>query len=180
MDAPRLHFYASQATLERANRTFSRDLSGHELLAPESEETLNLKIRPVEPLNPFQLDSYRVIAFPANHAHGLGAMLFAIERNGSSIFYLLVTPLLAQPSVPIGEKRFEVLRDAFGLVAQPFSITGQPAIALPIFWNSDNLPISVQIVADLEREDILLRIASQLEELNPWRQHWPTPVESLA
>jgi amidase len=95
-------------------------------------------------------------------------------------FDLLVTPLMARPSVPVGEKRPEVLRDAFGLFAMPFSITGQPAIALPIFWNGNNLPVSVQIVADLEREDVLLRVASQLETLNPWRQHWPTPVELSA
>jgi len=95
-------------------------------------------------------------------------------------FALLVTPLMAQPSVPIGEKRFEILRDAFGLFAMPFSITGQPAIAVPIFWNRDNLPIGVQIVADLGREDILLRTASQLEDLNPWTQHWPTPVKPSA
>ena len=94
-------------------------------------------------------------------------------------FDLLVTPLMVQPSVPIRERRSEVLRDAFGLFAMPFSITGQPAISLPIFWNRDKLPIGVQIVADLEREDILLRTASQLEKLNPWRQQWPTPVESF-
>lgn len=95
-------------------------------------------------------------------------------------FDLLVTPLMAQPSVPIGEKRAEVLTETFGLFAMPFSITGQPALALPIFWNDDNLPVSVQLVADLEREDILLRIAAQLEQLNPWAHHWPTPTELLA
>jgi amidase len=93
-------------------------------------------------------------------------------------FDLLVTPLMAQPSVPIGEKRFEVLRDAFGLFAMPFSITGQPAITVPILWHGGNLPIGVQIVAALEREDILMRIAAQLEEVNPWHQHWPAPVEA--
>jgi amidase len=93
-------------------------------------------------------------------------------------FDLLVTPLMAQPSVPIGEKRFEVLRDAFGLFAMLFSITGQPAITVPILWNGDNLPIGVQIVAALEREDILIRIAAQLEKANPWQQHWPPPIES--
>ena len=95
-------------------------------------------------------------------------------------FDLLVTPLMAQPSLPVGEKRPEVIGEAFGIFAMPFSITGQPAIALPIAWNQDNLPISVQLVADVGREDILLRVASQLEMLNPWSQQWPTPVELLA
>lgn len=95
-------------------------------------------------------------------------------------FDLLVTPLMAQPSVPIGERRAEVLTEIFGLFAMPFSITGQPALALPVFWNRDNLPVSVQLVADLEREDTLLSAAAQLEQLNPWIHQWPTPVESLA
>ena len=78
-------------------------------------------------------------------------------------FDLLVTPVTAQPCVSIGEKRSEVLRDAFGLFTMPFSFTGQPAISLPVHWSRDGLPVGVQVVADLGREDILLRVAAQLE-----------------
>lgn len=85
--APRLHFYASQATLARANQTFRRDLSGRELFAPENIEALNLELHQVTPLQPFAAGPYRVIAFPANHAPGLGALLYAIEASGKRIFY---------------------------------------------------------------------------------------------
>ncbi|MEM7115159.1 MAG: amidase [Chloroflexota bacterium] len=94
-------------------------------------------------------------------------------------FDLLITPLMAQPTVPVGEKQFEAIRDAFGIFAMEFSITGQPAISVPALWTNDQMPVGVQIIADIGREDLLLRIASLLEQTNPWMQHWPTPAERL-
>ena len=85
--APRLNFYASSLTLEQADRTFRRDLSGYGLLEAEAEEELNLKVHRVEPYEPFQMGSYRVMAFLANHSPRNGAFLYAIEKEGRSIFY---------------------------------------------------------------------------------------------
>lgn len=85
--APRLHFYASRATLERADRTFARDLSGRGLLDLGTEEELNMTPHGIEPWRPFMVGPYEVTAFPANHAPGLGAMLYAIRRAGRCIFY---------------------------------------------------------------------------------------------
>lgn len=87
VDAPRLHFYASRATLARANQTFSRDLSNVELLASESAETLNLEVHQIEPFEPIEIGPYRAIAFPANHASELGAMLYSVQRGRRCIFY---------------------------------------------------------------------------------------------
>jgi Asp-tRNA(Asn)/Glu-tRNA(Gln) amidotransferase A subunit family amidase len=44
-------------------------------------------------------------------------------------------------------------------------------------WNENNMPVGVQIVSDIGKEGLLLRIASQLELLNPWAKQWPTPIE---
>jgi phosphoribosyl 1,2-cyclic phosphate phosphodiesterase len=77
--APVLDFYASRETLERAAETFERDLASYSLLSPEAEKHLNLKIHQIQPLAFFSVGPYSVIAFPANHAQGMGAMLYAIE-----------------------------------------------------------------------------------------------------
>lgn len=85
--APLLNFYASAETLQRASETFERDLAGFSLFAPNAEAELNLKIHLVKPLQPFSFGNYRVIAFPANHAPGMGAMLYAVESLGRVILY---------------------------------------------------------------------------------------------
>ena len=46
----------------------------------------------------------------------------------------------------------------------PFNMTGQPAMSLPLYWEATrDLPIGVQLVAAHGREDLLLRVAAQLE-----------------
>jgi amidase len=54
-----------------------------------------------------------------------------------------------------------------------FNMTGQPAISLPLHWSEDGLPVGVQLVARYGREDVLVRIASQLEQAEPWADRRP-------
>jgi amidase len=55
-----------------------------------------------------------------------------------------------------------------------FNISGQPAVSLPLYWSADGLPVGVQLVAAPYREDVLLRVAAQLEAARPWAGHLPT------
>jgi hypothetical protein len=50
-------------------------------------------------------------------------------------------------------------------------------ISLPLQM-SDGLPIGIQLVAPLGREDVLLRVAAQLEEAHPWADRVPQTVSA--
>ena len=51
---------------------------------------------------------------------------------------------------------------AYSPFTAAFNVTGQPAISLPLATSASGLPIGVQLVAGYGREDVLLRVASQL------------------
>jgi len=85
--APRLHFYASTATAQRAAQLLERDCAPASLLDPEVGERLNMAIHPVQALQSFTVGPYRVTAFPANHDPAVEPLLYAVEADGRTIFY---------------------------------------------------------------------------------------------
>ncbi|MEO7371896.1 MAG: amidase family protein, partial [Ilumatobacteraceae bacterium] len=100
--------------------------------------------------------------------------------DGTAGHDLLLTPVLATPPPPIGylsgpEGGMRV-RELLQFTAQ-FNVTGQPAISLPLYWTADGLPVGVQLVAGFGREDVLVRIAAQLEAAQPWAGRRP-PVSA--
>jgi len=94
--APRLHFYASPATVQRAARTLERDLAPGSLLDPDVGEHLNLEVHQIEALQSFAVGPYQVTAFPANHDPVVEPLLYAIEADGRSIFYGTDTATLSE------------------------------------------------------------------------------------
>lgn len=106
--------------------------------------------------------------------------------DGGRGFDLLLTPTMARPPAPLGEIRGD---DADGAIfaatpyaafTVPFNVTGQPAMSVPLHWSdtgSTVLPIGVQLVAATGREDLLLRVAAQLETARPWIDRRP-PVHA--
>ena len=100
-------------------------------------------------------------------------------------FDLLLTPTLPELPPPLGEFTAtpdDPLRGIFHSVAlvtftSPFNTTGQPAISLPLYWSTEGLPIGIQLVASYGREDLLIRIAAQLEKARPWADRWPEVAE---
>ena len=98
--------------------------------------------------------------------------------DGSPGFDLLVTPTLGGPPPELGYLGASAahFRELMQYTSQ-FNITGQPAISLPLHWNDAGLPIGVQLVAAPWREDVLLRVAAQLELALPWGDRTP-PVHA--
>ena len=89
---------------------------------------------------------------------------------------LLVTPTLGQLPPLIGELT-PPADDPFATQARTaqlvpftthFNVSGQPAISLPLHVSAGGLPVGVQLVAAYGREDVLIRVAAQLEEAAPW------------
>jgi amidase len=52
--------------------------------------------------------------------------------------------------------------------------TGLPAMSIPMGFDANGLPLSVQLIGKPAAEATLIGMASQLEMVNPWVQHqWP-------
>ena len=70
------------------------------------------------------------------------------------------------------QKSFAPLIDYVPFTAMQ-NVTGQPAINLPLYWNSQGLPIGVHFVGRYGDEATLLQLAAQLEQAAPWAQRRP-------
>jgi amidase len=110
--------------------------------------------------------------------HAYGRRLAAWWASG---FDLLLTPTQSAPPPEIGhisstaDEPFRAfLRSApYGAFTFPFNLSGQPAISLPLFWGREGLPMGSHFVAAHGREDLLFRLAAQLEQAQPWTTRRP-------
>jgi amidase len=102
---------------------------------------------------------------------------------------LLLTPTTALPAAELGTMGSGAEDDdpmapieravPYAVFTGGFNATGQPAISLPLHWTDAGLPIGVQLVGDMGREDLLIRVASQLEQSQPWAERRP-PLSAAA
>jgi amidase/6-aminohexanoate-cyclic-dimer hydrolase len=110
--------------------------------------------------------------------HHIGRQMagfFADDRG----FDMLLTATLAEPPATIG--RFRPDNEDFvdyrlgqnGVLAySPFTAlangTGQPAMSVPLYWNDAGLPIGTHFMARAGEEALLVELAGQLEQAEPW------------
>jgi amidase len=93
----------------------------------------------------------------------------------------VLTPALAQRPVPTGaihgrgpDPMGNYRRSGeFTPYTAIVNVTGQPAIALPLYQGEDGLPTAVQLIGRPAREDVLLALATQLEQALPWADRHP-------
>jgi amidase len=106
----------------------------------------------------------------------------AIQSWWTKGWDLLLTPTLSAPPLPVGsmpnnpERPMTPLMTAGSWVAftSQFNISGQPAISLPLHRTAEGLPVGMQLAAAYGREDLLIRVASQLEQAAPWAHLTPS------
>ncbi|HTH04790.1 MAG TPA: amidase [Ilumatobacteraceae bacterium] len=138
----------------------------------------------VEPVNWAQAEFARNVS-GVDYALALAANVEfrrATQQWWNEGWDLLLTPTLGEPPTRIGEFRnvpdnpmAPMVRAATYVPFTPaFNSSGQPAISLPLHWTADGLPVGVQLVAAYGREDLLLRVAAQLEAAQPWAQRRPS------
>ncbi len=61
----------------------------------------------------------------------------------------------------------------YGPFTAAFNVSGHPAISLPLGQSRSGMPIGVQVVARIGREDLLVQVAGQLEQAMPWAGRQP-------
>ena len=112
---------------------------------------------------------------------------FRLESVARSIvqalasYDVVLTPMLAERPVPIGEidglgpDPMVKFRKSgyFTPFTAMFNVTGQPAIALPLYHGEDGLPTAVHLIGPPAREEVLLSLAGQVEEALPWADRVP-------
>ena len=74
-----------------------------------------------------------------------------------------IGPVLKQALFALAENSFEKTPNTM-----LFNMTGQPAMSVPLFVNSNHLPIGTQFVSRYGDEATLFRLASQLEQAKPF------------
>jgi amidase len=126
---------------------------------------------------------------PATQLLGIFERVHALSRRLASWFSefdLLLTPTTAAPPPTLGTLTStpeEPLRAAlrsrpYSVFLYPWNLSGQPALSLPGHMTASGLPIGVQLVAASAREDLLFRIAAQIEIAAPW-SHLRPPLSSI-
>lgn len=136
-----------------------------------------------EPMNRAQADFAKLFT-SIDYARALASVAQfrrAVQAWWTEGWDLLLTPTLAAVPVPIGtftnnaEQPMAPLARAGAFVpfTPAWNTSGQPAISLPLHWTAQGLPVGVQLVAAYGREDVLFRVASQIEQAHPWAHRRP-------
>ncbi|ABC82692.1 amidase [Anaeromyxobacter dehalogenans] len=117
------------------------------------------------------------------------ATLEAAGRDGLEVFAGLdavLSPTTAVLPFPLGtlsprhpaDRNLAFTEDLAGYTAI-HSLSGAPAMSVPLHWTAGGLPVGMQLAARPGDEELLLQLAYALEEAAPWKDRWP-PVSAVA
>jgi len=113
----------------------------------------------------------------ATNAANVARRKLAAFYNSYDIWLSPTTSRVAEPwgryhlSKP-GVSWENLIEELFTIPCQftiPHNIMGTPAMSLPLAMHSTGVPIGVQIAAKPAAEDVVLQVATRLEEAMPWK-----------
>ncbi len=154
-------------------------------------ETLWYAMATLAPVDPSRLDRLRPLT---SYLRGRGQALSAADLIFTQAYLQIVvraalkvlnnydvvlTPTLAEPPAPVGyfeevdpPENFE-RQKRFTPYTALYNVTGQPAVSLPLYWNSAGLPIGVMLGGRMGAEATLISLSAQVEAARPWRDSHP-------
>jgi aspartyl-tRNA(Asn)/glutamyl-tRNA(Gln) amidotransferase subunit A len=117
----------------------------------------------------------------AGEATALMDYLAAVDRRGGlgahmrrfhETFDLLLTPAVPIAAFAAGTERPDPARQRrwidWAPFSHPFNLTQQPAASVPCGLTAAGLPVGLQIVGPMHRDDLVLRAARAFEAARPW------------
>jgi amidase len=133
-------------------------------------------------LDAFEPFTWDLVEHARNHsAVDLMIALDTLQAISHSIaaftadYDLMMWPVLATPPIRSGAIDQSAGLDAMWEQLEHYvpytpiaNFTGRPAMSVPLHWTEAGLPVGVQFIGAFGQEAILLSLASQLEEAQPW------------
>ena len=118
-----------------------------------------------------------------NFIHDLGRRIAAFHQN----YDVYLCPVFGVKNFALGTiNTMDSDGDAYNHLLRevmPYTglanMTGQPSMSMPLCWHND-LPLGVMFTARFGDEAMLLRLAAQLEQAQPWADRYQKLFERLA
>ena len=153
--------------------TWAVALLGRQITAAEFSKAIRLLHRSARQIGQF-FEEYDVLLTPTlamppvvtGALQPKGAEAFAMKLLGSLNAGRLINALAGIEA--LADQVFEFIP-----YTPLFNATGQPAMSVPVYWNDEGLPIGMHFVGRYGDEATLFRLASQLEQANPWLDRIP-------
>lgn len=134
-----------------------------------------------------QEDVEKVTWFMVEASRGWSAVDFAnaqvvqhqqarIVANLYEDFDVIIEPVMGVPPIELGQLNMDsddlatynsIISRVAGFTGI-YNMTGQPSTNIPLHWSANGLPVGTMFTAKYGRDDILFRLAAQIEKAKPW------------
>jgi len=142
-----------------------------------------------EPVQRHELEPFSWALIDALEARGDDALPWAraaiaravaLYREATRAFDVILTPTLGSEPCDIGflspilPRALLLERTSRLLAYTPIhNAAGCPAMSVPLHWSESGLPIGAHFAAAPGQDALLLGLAYQLEQAQPWQHRWP-------